>query len=245
MARKPFPLQLVSSGKLTPHVLHLAFRRPDDESLEYIAGQFINIHFDAGGRAVHRSYSIATPPGTTDIIEIAVSPVEGGKATQLLFGLQPGDQIKASGPYGKFVLRDDPPCRYVLAGTGTGIVPYRAMLPELSKLLTNNGYSINLLLGVWNRDELLYGDEFIEFSSQHENFHFHACYSRKLPETPTKYEHKGYVQTRFPEMELDAEKDIIYMCGNPGMIDQAMAWFKQREFPTVRLRREKYLPAKV
>ena len=244
MARKTFPLQLVSSGKLTPHVLHLAFRCLDGESLDYTAGQFINIHFDSDGRAVHRSYSIATPPGTSDLIEIAVSPVERGKATQLLFGLQAGDEIKVSGPYGKFVLRDDPPCRYVLAGTGTGIVPYRAMLPELSKLLTNSDYKVNVLLGVWNRDELLYGDEFIEFSRRYQNFDFHACYSRKLPETPTKYEHKGYVQTRFPEMGLDAEKDIIYLCGNPGMIDEAMVWFKERGFPPVRLRREKYLPAK-
>ncbi len=245
MAWKTFPLKLESSSKITPSFLHLAFRRSDGKPLAYTAGQFINIHFDADGQNVHRSYSVATAPGTTDLIEIAVSPVEGGKATKLLFGLQPGDEILASGPYGRFILRDDPPCRYVLAGTGTGITPYRAMLPELSQLLATCDYSVDLLLGVWNRDELLYGDEFTEFASQHENFRIRACYSHEFPEMPADYEHKGYVQTCYAGMSLDAETDIIYMCGNPGMIDESMVWFKERKFPTPRLRREKYLPAKV
>ncbi len=245
MAWKTFPLKLDSSSKITPHILHLAFRRSDDQPFDYKAGQFINIHFDVDGQAVHRSYSVATAPGTTDLIEIAVSPVEGGRATKLLFGLQPGDEILASGPYGRFTLRGDPPCRYVLAGTGTGITPYRAMLPELSKLLATGDYSADMLMGVWTRDELLYGEEFIEFASQHRNFRFHACYSREFPETPADYEYKGYVQTRFADMGLNAESDIIYMCGNPGMIDESMVWFKEREFATPKLRREKYLPAKV
>ena len=245
MAWKTFPLTLESSSKITPHILQLAFRRSDGQPFDYKAGQFINIHFDADGLAVHRSYSIATAPGTNGLIEFAVSPVEEGRATKFLFGLQPGDEILASGPYGRFILRDDPPCRFVLAGTGTGITPFRAMLPELSQLLANGDYSADLLMGVWTREELLYGDDFIEFASQHENFRFHACYSREFPETPTDYEYKGYLQKRFAGMGLNAETDIIYMCGNPGMIDESMIWFKERDFPTAKLRREKYLPAKV
>lgn len=245
MARKRFPLRLESSGKLTPHVLRLTFSRGEGQSLEFVAGQFVNIHFEAGGQALQRSYSIASPPGMSKTIEIAVSPVVGGKATELLFGLRPGDEVTASGPYGKFTLRDDPPCHYVLVGTGTGIAPYRAMLPTLSDRLAGGDYSVSLLLGVWNRAELLYGDEFMEFSRCHDHFDFQACYSREFPEAPAVHEYSGYVQARFPDMGLDAEKDIVYLCGNPGMIDEATAWFKQRDFPTTSLRREKYLPARI
>lgn len=245
MARETFPLRLESSARLTPHVLELTFRRSDQEVLDYAAGQFINIHFEADGQAVQRSYSVASPPGRSDLLEIAVSPVEGGKATRLLFALEPGDEIQASGPYGRFVLRDDPPCRYVLVGTGTGIAPYRAMLPQLEKLLLAGGYRVELLLGVWSREELLYGDEFVDFARAHPGFVFHACYSRVLPRAPENYEHEGYVQKRFSVMSLDAEHDIVYLCGNPGMVDEGAAWCKQHGFPTARIRREKYLPARV
>jgi len=34
------------------------------------------------------------------------------------------------------------------------------------------------------------------------------------------------------------------LCGNPDMVDQAMAWLKELGFPVARIRREKYLFAR-
>ncbi|CAN5362317.1 ferredoxin--NADP reductase [soil metagenome] len=240
MRWKTFPLRLESSRRVTPSILHLEFRRADGEPFEYVPGQFINIHFEHDDESLHRSYSVANSPEVADTIQIAVSPVQDGLATRLLFGLEPGGQIAASGPYGRFVLRGDPSCRYVLAGTGTGITPYRAMLPELERRL-QAGYSADLLLGVWNPDELLYGSDFIAVAERCDRFRFHACYSRAMPDEPQPFETKGYVQSRFAELDLDPESDIVYLCGNPNMIDEAMVDLKAKGFPTVRLRREKYL----
>ena len=40
------------------------------------------------------------------------------------------------GPAGKLIIKDDPDYkRYILVGTGTGIAPYRSMLPDLAKRL--------------------------------------------------------------------------------------------------------------
>ncbi|MDH3769063.1 MAG: FAD-binding oxidoreductase, partial [Gammaproteobacteria bacterium] len=111
MAWKTFPLTVVRTDMITPTALSLTFERSDGEPFEYKAGQFINVHFDADGQPVHRSYSIATPPDG-GVFEIAMSPVKGGLATKLLSGLKVGDVIDASGPYGRFALRDDDPCRY-------------------------------------------------------------------------------------------------------------------------------------
>lgn len=244
MTWKTFPLALERADRITPNILHLAFRRPDAEAFEYTAGQFINIHFEADGKSVHRSYSVATPPGRDGLIEIAISRVEGGHATSLLFGLKPGEQVEASGPYGRFVLRDDPVCRYILVGTGTGVTPYRAMLPGLAQRLGAGETEVELLLGVWRRDELLYGEEFLEFAARHPQFGFHACYSREMPSDPQPHEHSGYVQSHFGRFELDPERDIVYLCGNPNMVDEAVGLLKTQGFPIPRIRREKYLPAR-
>ena len=243
MTLKMFPLQLERSALITPTILEVAFRRADGEPFMHTAGQFVNFHIETNGELAQRSYSIATPPGPEGLIEVAVSPVQGGLATDLLFGLKPGDRVQASGPYGRFVLREDPPCRYVLAATGTGVTPYRAMLPEIERRLST-GYEVDLLLGVWRREELLYGRDFIEMTKKYPLFRFRACYSREFPAQPEAWEQRGYVQTHFGELALDATKDVIYLCGNPDMIDQAMEQLRALNFPSRNLRREKYLPSR-
>lgn len=242
MALKTFPLVVERSEMITPSVLELAFRRAGDEALSYVAGQFLNIHFEADGKATHRSYSIASAPRDGGTLDIAIAPVEGGRATKLLFGLEPGDPVQASGPFGRFVLRDDPPCRYVLVGTGTGITPYRAMLPGLADRLSNGDYSVELLMGVQYRKDKLYHADFAEFDAQHENFNYRACLSRE--DDCEAGEVHGYVQHQFGELNLDPQTDVIYLCGNPDMIDNAVDILKEKGFELKQLRREKYLPAR-
>ena len=106
-------------------------------------------------------------PGTTSEvgrIEIAVSYVEGGAATRLLGELPIGGVIDASGPYGRFCLQPaDTHPRYLLLATGTGVTPYRAMLPQIRQLLAAGDREVVLLYGVRNEQELLYGEEFEAF----------------------------------------------------------------------------------
>jgi ferredoxin-NADP reductase len=244
MTWNTFPLVLEGVTDITPTVRHFAFRRADQEAFEYTAGQFVNLHWDRDGKRTHRSYSVANPPGESDLIEIAVAPVEGGFATERLFGLSPGDPVVGSGPYGRFVLRDDPPCRYVLAATGTGVTPYRSMMPQIKSLLAAGNHSVHLLLGVRRREELLYGDEFRALADSHAGFAFTACYSRELPAAPEDWEAQGYLQHRFEQLTLDPAADIVYLCGNPGMIDDAYAMLKAAGFGVQRVRREKYLSAR-
>ncbi len=242
MAWKTFPLRVTGIEMITPTIVCLSFRRDDGEPFEFIAGQFINIHFEADGQPVHRSYSIANPPGSDDIA-VAVSPVKDGRATKLLFGLEVGDVVDASGPYGRFVLRDDEPCRYIMAATGTGVTPYRAMLPLIEQRL-DEGFTVEILLGIWRREEALFARDFEEFCSTREGANFHACYSREMPDDAHPWEKNGYVQLHVAALDPQPANDIVYLCGNPNMIDEAMEMLKAREFPTRQLRREKYLPAR-
>jgi ferredoxin-NADP reductase len=243
MSVETFPVELVWRRHATPHVLHLAFRRADGAVLDYVPGQFLNLHFETEAGGTHRSYSIANPPSPDGLLEIAMSPLPGGLASEALASLHPGERIDASGPYGRFVLREDPPCRYLLLGTGTGITPYRAMLPQLAKRL-ERGFRVHIVLGVWRRAELLFGGDFLEFARSHPGCEFSACYSRELPEDAEPWEHAGYVQSLFGALAPDPESDLVYLCGNPGMIDESVDLLQAQGFTVKRLRREKYLPAR-
>lgn len=243
MAIETFPVELAWRRNATPHVLQLAFRRSDRAALAYVPGQFLNLHFETAEGTTHRSYSIANPPRPDGLLEIAMSPVEGGLASAALAVLEPGDVIQASGPFGRFVLRDEAPCRYVLVGTGTGITPYRAMLPLLAERLCT-GFSAHILLGVWRREELLYGEDFLAFAAASKRVEFTACYSRELPAEPEPWEQAGYVQTQFSRLALDPAADVVYLCGNPGMIDESVEILKAMDFTLKQLRREKYVSAR-
>jgi ferredoxin-NADP reductase len=229
---------------VTPTVRHLEFSRADNNSLSFIPGQFITFHFLIDGSQHQRSYSIASIPGQTNTIEIAVSPFVGGPGTQLLFNIQPGEQIETSGPFGRLTLRDEKPVRYVLVATGTGITPYRAMLPELLNRIQERNVTAIIYLGVQTPEDLLYGEDFLNFSHEHPNLEFHAFYSRKMPDKPQSFEHQGYVQNGFDQLNLNPKNDIIYLCGNPHMIDQAFIILREKGFETSQVRREKYISPK-
>ncbi len=245
-----FPLRLADSFMLAPSVRHMVFERTDGQPLAFRAGQFLQVHFNyADGKPTKRSYSVATV-GSGDgapvqRIEIAVSYVEGGAATALLGGLEPGGQVEASGPYGRFCLMDeDDNRRYLLIATGTGVTPYRAMLPELDRRMRERDCEVVLLYGARNEGELLYGEEFEAFARAHPNFRFHPCFSRGARPDPRPHDRLGYVQTVLPELQPDPENDIAYLCGNPNMVDAAFAALKEQGLGVRQIRREKYISSR-
>ena len=249
-----FPLKLVARRMIAPTVAHLSFLRDDGQPLDYIPGQFIQIHFThADGNAARRSYSLATihdhALGAGEAVEIAVSYVPGGAATALFEGMPLGEHVDASGPFGRFCLMpNDANRRYLLIGTGTGITPYRAMLPQLELLMRERGVEVVLLQGARNPEELLYGDEFRGFAGQHAGFRYIPCFSRDLPAEGSAQAHadvrQGYVQNALAELLPDAGGDIAYLCGNPNMVDACFEALKAAGLPIPQIRREKYVSNK-
>jgi NAD(P)H-flavin reductase len=245
-----FPLKLVERRMLAPSVGHYVFVRGDGLPLDFIPGQFIQVHFSyADGTATKRSYSLATIHdhvlGAGETVEIAVSYVAGGAATALFEGLETGGRIDASGPYGRFCLMPgDANRRYLFIGTGTGVTPYRAMLPLVEKLIAERGIEVVLLFGARTPDELLYGDDFRAFADKHPQFRFVPCFSRELPEQPHADVRQGYVQQFLEEFAPNAEGDIAYLCGNPNMVDTCFEALKGYGLPVPQIRREKYVSSK-
>ena len=244
-----FQLRLVDSRMLASSVRHLVFERVDGQPLAFQPGQFLQVHFNYDdGTPTKRSYSVATVgDGASPVerIEIAVSYVEGGAATRLLSELQPGGSIDASGPYGRFCLNEaDTHPRYLLLATGTGVTPYRAMLPQIAELLEKGDREVVLLYGARSEEELLYGEEFEAFAQQHPGFVFHGCLSLQARANPRASDRSGHVQNVLAELMPAAERDIAYLCGNPNMVDAAFAALKDFGLPVHQIRREKYISSR-
>ncbi|MCB9507311.1 MAG: ferredoxin--NADP reductase [Myxococcales bacterium] len=236
MARTELDLELASIERITPTVLRFGFA-VEPGAFEFVPGQFLMIHFELDGEAVQRSYSIASRADVGERLAIAVAPVDGGRATRYLWARGVGDVVRVSGPYGRFTLRnEESPRRLALVGTGTGIAPYRAMLPAVAARAAA-GLQTTILLGARTRSELLFADEFRAASGPHVDFV--GCVSREAPGAPD--ERAGYVTAALEELALDPDHDLAYVCGNPQMVDDAMELLKARGFTPRNIRREKYI----
>lgn len=242
MSIKTFPITLQDAFMLSPKTKHFIFQCNQTPAFNYLPGQFITIHFEHNGKMLRRSYSIANVPSQNNTIELAAGFVTGGPATNLLFNLKPGDTLQASGPYGRLTLKDERPKRYIFIATSTGITPYRAMVAELIQRMENQtDLQIVILQGVQYRNEVLYLDEWTALVEQYPQVTFRACLSREDKSTLSSNESMGYAQQCFPDLNLNPEQDMVYLCGNPAMIDDAFLQLKEMGFATQHVIREKYI----
>lgn len=242
MSVKTFPICLERAFMLSSKVKHFVFRSQQIPAFNYVPGQFITIHFEYEEKLLRRSYSIANPPIQNNTIEFSAGYVEGGPGTNLLFNLKEGDVIHINGPFGRLTLKDDVPHRYILVATSTGITPYRAMLNELkNRMLTHPTLKIVILQGVQTKQDLLFTDEWLALANAFPQLSFRAYYSRESATNLQPHEYIGYVQQAFPDLNLNPDEDIVYLCGNPSMIDEAFAYLKEHHFPMQHMIREKYI----
>lgn len=244
-------MKLVAKRMLAPAVAHLSFQRADGQALDYIPGQFIQIHLvGRDGEPTKRSYSLATihdhAMGPGEAVDIAASFVPGGTATALFEGLKEGDEVTASGPFGRFcLLPNDANRRYLLIATGTGVTPYRSMLPLLEKAILERGVHVVVLFGARSEAELIYADDFRAMAAKHpSHFRFVPCYSREFNEAAGPDARRGYVTEQIAGLQPTPDGDIAYLCGNPNMVDAAFEALKAAGLPMPQIRREKYVSGK-
>ncbi|KTD06000.1 ferredoxin-NADP reductase [Legionella gratiana] len=237
-----FPITLEESFMISPKVKHFIFNCQIFPYFNYSPGQFITIHFEHQGKLLKRSYSIANIPKHDNKIEIAAGYFANGPGTELLYNLKPGDTIQVSGPYGRLTLKEGHFGRFILVATSTGITPYRSMLQDLGKLMDQYPeLQVVILQGVQRREEILYAKEFRDFVQKYPQATFRPYLSRQSEQELNENEFSGYVQHAFPSLGLNPEKDIIYLCGNPGMIDEAFNSLKDQGFAMQQIIREKYI----
>ncbi len=237
-----FQFQLENAHMISPRVKHFVISNTDSEIFDYLPGQFITILFEHQGKTLRRSYSIATPPQGSNHLEFAASYVESGPGSEYLFHLKPGDKIQVSGPYGRLVLKEPAPRRYILLATSTGVTPYRAMIPALEQHLASDpDASVVVFEGVQNQAEVLYAEDFLNWAAQSPRVLFRAYLSREKLEQKPDHIHYGHVQAGFADLNLNPEQDFVYLCGNPAMIDEAFELLKEQGFSTQQIVREKYI----
>ena len=101
------------------------------ETFDYTAGQHVDVRLIApNGYTAMRSYSIASDPSESKVIELAIERLTDGEVSSFFRDIaQVGDTIELRGPLGGHFLWPGPSSNPVLLiGAGSGVVPLMAMI---------------------------------------------------------------------------------------------------------------------
>jgi ferredoxin-NADP reductase len=223
----------VGTCEIAPEIRHFVFEVPETAQFLFVPGQWVSIEELVHGEQITRAYSIASQPGGNRF-ELCLNRVQDGHLSPYLFTLEPGADIEMRGPFGTFILRE-PPNDSVLVATGTGIAPFRAMLP--ARLAKDAGHQMTLLFGVRHEGSLLYRTEFEALERHHANFQFWPTLTRP----GIGWEGRtGRVQQHLP-VAIGAESHCdVYICGLRAMVDETRAMLRELGFERRRIIYEKY-----
>lgn len=207
---------------LTPTIkgiwLHL------DQDIEFQAGQYINFHLP--NETTSRAFSLASAPVAKNAIELNVRIVPGGQVTTWIHhDLKVGDDIKISGPYGRFFVRKSAQVPLLFLAGGSGLSSPRSMILDL--LNENCTLPITLIYGARTLDELYYHKEFTALAAHHPNFSYVPALSN-VSEDNTWSGFRGFVhEAAKAHFNNDFRDHKAYLCGPPVMIDACITTLMQ------------------
>jgi CDP-4-dehydro-6-deoxyglucose reductase len=122
---KRLPCRIDHAVRLSHDVMALYLRLPAAETFSFEPGQYVDVMLSGGRR---RSFSIASPPHDSRLLELHVRRVEGGEFTEKVFSESGRDSLLTiEGPLGRFVYRPSA-AGMLLIGGGTGLAPLQSIL---------------------------------------------------------------------------------------------------------------------
>ena len=202
----------------TPNTRRYWIELPETESFHFKPGQFVTIdlpiHEQRNKR--WRSYSIASMPDGSNLIELVIVYVENGAGSGYFFNeVKEGTQLTLRGPHGVFILPEQLDKDLFLICTGTGIAPFRSMA-HFMKHNDVTHKNVYLIFGCRTQQDLLYADEMKQLQQQLPSFQYHPTLSRENWDG-----HTGYVHSVYEKLCKEKQPALFMLCGWRNMIDEA------------------------
>ena len=194
------------------------------EGIEFQAGQYVQVEIP--GEDLPRAFSLASEPSQRTRLELNVRRVPNGKGTTYLHeGLRVGDELRFSGPLGRFFVRTSDPQPLIFMAGGSGLSSPRSMILDL--LGQGETRDITLVYGARNRSELYYHEDFLALAAAQANFHYLPALNEPT-EACAWGGFKGFVhQAASAHFSNDFRGHRAYLCGPPPMIEACIRTLMQ------------------
>jgi len=220
---KEYRVRVERMEDLTPMIkgLHLKVVEPP-EGITFKAGQYVQLEVPKYKRTSgpeYRAYSISSDADQHDGLVLVITRVpEGAVTTYVHEHLKEGEELRATGPFGSFYLRDSDR-DILLIATGSGMAPIKSILHQMA----NHGIrrKATFFFGARTKKDLYYVEQFMDWEKTLPEFRFFPTLSRPAPEDQWQGE-KGRVTDLIEKYVPDNPNVDVYICGAPPMVESCV-----------------------
>ncbi len=226
---KMFAATVSANHRLTHDLVETHMRLDEPTEIEARPGQYVQLQAPAPEGPVYRAYSISSPASVKDEVELVVRLVPGGIASTYIHGLEEGDQVIFTGPYGDFRMNEEPDVDIVCIGGGSGMAPLKNLVHTVTARWPER--KCWLFFGCRTTQDIFYLDEFRELEKKNPNFHVVYALS-----DPLEGEEKWEGETGFIHLSVDKHLDVsdrkrqAFLCGPPPMVEAVMKVLEGKGF---------------
>lgn len=206
-----------------------SIRLRTDPKPQFESGQYVTLGVEENGRVIERAYSLASGPAE-DELELFFELVPQGELTPRLHRLQPGDKLLVR-PRAKGVFTLDTKSgkkNHLMISTVTGVAPFVSMTRALSRQAEAGqppDVQVLLLEAASRAFEFGYREELEQRAAAHPRW------LRFVPSVSRPWEEPGWTGERgrvedILRKYLDGSgmkpaDTVAYLCGHPGMVENA------------------------
>lgn len=208
-----YDAEVISTEDVTPSIKEIVFDLKEPETIDFKAGQYVQVQVPANGDTVDRAYSIASEESVHDKVMLTVQLIEGGLGSTYLHELEEGEEVEFTGPFGDFYVQDSDAKIVGVAG-GVGLAPLRSIV--FSLLEKGVEREIWLFYGARTLEDLYYHEDLQELADEHDNFNYVPALDSSQPEWDGEVGLVTEVMKDYLEEGDDMEG---YLCGPPPMMD--------------------------
>ncbi len=215
---KLLPVRVHAAEHLTHDVVRLLLKLPDNQRLQFLAGQYLDFMLSDGRR---RAFSIANAPHDDEFLELHIRHVDGGQFTDWVFTqMQERSILRIQAPLGTFVLDEDSKRPMIFMGGGTGFAPLKGQIEQAFEAGIER--PMHLYWGVRGERDLYLRELPERWALEHDNFHFVPVLSEPDADWAGR---TGWVHEAVMEDFPDLSGHDLYMAGPPPMVNAGRAAF--------------------
>jgi len=222
---KVYPCRVSKMERLASDVMVLTLRMPMNETMRFMAGQYIEMILPGGER---RNYSIAIAPDIEGLphIELHIRHVPGGMFTDRVFtALKEREVLRFEGPFGTFFLREESEKPILMLASGTGFGPIKSIVEYAIKKGIER--RIEIYWGGRRKQDIYMMALAQSWAAHHDNISFHPVLSAPTPECDWTGD-VGNVHQVAKDHHSDLSGYQVYACGAPVMVDAARREFVEQ-----------------